>query len=166
MSTEVASTEFREIPKNSVSVYTHVPNEDTPLIIRDGLLVKRNRRIALYPEIERIFSEESRHGRARIDRSKCVFAFPDLHYMTHDPLRERIVESWVNPKKVWVADYDLFTQAAGNDSYTIEQKRELARMYWERTMRLSDFLNRGSPQIDIPEVLIPFNIPPQKIRLI
>lgn len=158
--------EFGKTSRKMVSVFHETPKKNLESIAREGLQIDRNRMGSSlskeHDKAERILRDIAIRKRIGIDRTRCTFAFTTLSARSH----LAILEVRVNPKKAFVADAEVYSSLhsaimSGDDEWT----SRIANRYIDEALLLSQFLKTGS-RFYIPEVIIPEDVPVQRIKLI
>lgn len=186
-----ALKEFGEIPSGFVSVYIQVPREKLTLYDKYGARkedIESIRENSFFDDREKIFSEERVKAGQQVDRTSCVFAYPrhPKHIrggLEFNPDEDVVVEAKIDPKTAIVVDGDYVGEASRyyNDKNAglptfggIETVRRWAKGYWKEAKPLLQYLEErhNSSEYDytedfsFPEVLIPDNIPPSRLRVV
>ncbi|QQG41519.1 MAG: hypothetical protein HYV90_05190 [Candidatus Woesebacteria bacterium] len=173
--------DFGEIPKGFIPVYILVSKESLQHVADNGFRVEDNRMNGRQQKLEEIFNQTAQDMGVGVDRTKRVFAFPRRPDrfnvgLSYDPKKSVIVEAMIDPKmqNAVVAEGEYYTEA---DSYLegfgLEAARSYAKSYWETAKPLSEYLKEGHDgsegdygDFNLPEILIPENIPTSRMRVV
>jgi len=180
-------TEFsKDVPKDYVSVY-HVTREKyiddisrqgfkkIPKIIvglRGFELTNELNWLLRQKKIYQIFDQYAPKGFSR----KAIYASPvkygEMSFTIMrgypDPI---IVEIKVDPKKVLVADAEIFNQAFRylEDESKVDEKfvADQAKKFWSSALSLEDYKSKNKDHIfEIPEIIIPFKINEKFMKIV
>lgn len=163
--------DIQEWPDNLVPVYTVVTRENLESIRDLGLLVSKNN--AKRWQIAVIFEQE-RPERFTSGRLDCIYARPKAPHqiLALENLKKGkpFLEILIDPTRALVADTALIDDSMNNTNPgMINRARELAKVYWAQCIPFPDYQKLGkqsrSRLFRNPEVLIPEDIPPSRIRV-
>lgn len=171
------SREFKETPRGFVSVFTAVPRETVDGIAAQGLKVEFNQ-AQKKSQIEEMLEQQAKLQGIKVSRLRCLFAYPrNPQYitsrLTFDPGRELLIEALVDPNSALVADHEYFTEASERLSrYSAGNAQPWIESYWKNSKPLSVYLSENHTgdeedydDFNFPEVLIPGDIPPSRLRV-
>jgi hypothetical protein len=183
-SDEVPESLYHEFNLNDgiAIVYSAVRAKRLASIAGHGLLRRKNSIGTMAPIAhEAMFFLERPKSLAQFDRTRSVFArpwAPDPEHATYyDSARGQFtyLELAVTAQEVLIADQQIWDDAAatytqGEGDYLSREElaetiRPLARRYWEATMSLADYLAEPAASVMVPEVIIPFDITPDRLRI-
>jgi len=164
---------------NYVTLYIHINKESLDFINKNGFRAKDNQMGTKGPELEQIFSQTGKDMGFRVDRTKCIFAYPrkpdEVRLSLFNPGKQVLFEVQVDPKDCIVADGAFVTEAGADITGLegIKGARSWAKSYWETAKPLSQYLSEhhtGEEQdlddFEFPEVLIPTDIPVDRIKMV
>lgn len=172
-----SSAEAQDASADRLVVYRIVKKEAVEELLKEGIKVKNNKMEAVSAEMEEIFKTKALEAGIDIDRTKCIYAFPD------DPRKEGHawlgvdedeavieIEMDLNSKAI-VCDGEYYTESSvALRRGDREQANSWAQTYWENAVPLKSYLENqrdaDSNYFSMPEILIPQDIPSQKIRLL
>ncbi len=176
--------EFGEKPQGYATVFVVVKGEIATEIAKSGLKVGLSSVVTKNEETEEIFEEARKESAVPVSRQQCNFAYPrQLDQLSHLPFNVRediLIEALVDPEKCWVTSMEDYSEARlrmDDGKLDIDGAKLFAETYWEEAERLSDYLKKGytgdknyseryrSFDFTFPEVLIPDDIPPSRMRL-
>jgi len=176
----VESVVSPEIPEGFVPLYISIRKESLDFVKQNGFRVRDNRRKGGAFELEQIFSQTGKEMGIKVDRTNCVFAYPRTPdkvrlSLPFDKNKNVLFQVQVNPKDCLVADGSYVTEASFRMDLAsgLETSRAWAKSYWETAKPLSEYLSERHTgkksdyqDFEFPEVLIPADIPPERIKVI
>lgn len=169
-----------EHPPGAVPVYIRIDKTDEARIAEQGFVID-SRTPSARPEKEQVWEEERERQEIPVSRQRCIFAYPRTPNRIGDSLsfrddRHVLVEAWIDPTpETRVAPAEVWTESdwAGRHLTPDEERavwQEAAQDYWRESKPFQEYIDEGhigkySPgDFGFPEVLIPANIPPGRIR--
>lgn len=168
--------ESHDRPVGYVTLYRIAKRQDIEQIKKEGFPKENNHVEDLGREIEELFNEKASERGINIDRTDCVYAMPrnpiglNLNYDVLDD--EVVVEIFVNPTNdILVGEGEDFTQACIrlNDGFR-NNALSYIDQYWDDSKTLQQYLNEGyvgegeeEGDFQMPEILIPRDIPPEHV---
>lgn len=169
-----------ETPENFVPLYISIRKESLDFVRQNGFRVEDNQMAKRSPILEEIFSQVGGEMGSKIDRTRCVFAHPRTPDTTgfglsFDESEDVLIQVLVNPKDCVVANGEYYTEAGFqmSRSDSKEEIRTYAKAYWETVKPLEKYLEEehtgeAGDFLDFvfPEVLIPSNIPTDRIKIL
>jgi hypothetical protein len=170
--------ELGEIPKSFIPVYVGVDPESLSFVGENGLKAEDNRREQ--DPAETYIKEVGDRMGITINRTKCVFAYPEKPNNVAYQSNGVLLEVWVDPNSnILVADTDDIGEVLSelHSSHPIKSREFLAEDiedYWRNAKPFKDYLhekhNNGAGSANSymapPELLIPYDIPTSRIRVL
>ncbi|MBU0708632.1 hypothetical protein KJ596_02650 [Patescibacteria group bacterium] len=167
----------QEAPRQKVPVYITVPREVLPHVLENGLRVGNNQMASKDPELQDLFERIAREMKIDLDRTSCVYAYPNKRDQEnshwHDDGNRVLLEVAVDPSKpMLVTDGEIYAKALACALGSHHQKgtpESWAREYWKRAVSMREYLEQtaqGNLLFESPELLIPFDISPESIKVI
>jgi len=172
--------EFREVPKDFVSVFIVVSKRRLDQIAREGLKAEDigSRMAFRNPKLEQIFKEAATAAGSAVDRTQCVFAYPKppetiKFGMSFNPAEQVVLEAKIDPSNAVVANGEVYTEASWALSRGDEDgAKSWAELYWREAKPLTEYreeIHRSGEDdhhdFTFPEVLIPKDIQTDRLKL-